>query len=289
MAKGNSGLTTITAATPPVAQEPEVKVQPQEPEEPETDEKGFKSHDDSDYHDLYGGKAYYEQQDLTLDQKNAAETYTDPEVEGSYANPAADGLHSPSQDLNWAMSQGLPMSQAQETMLESLNSALHNTGYNINLTRYDHAEFLNAILASQGINNPDATKMSVSELKSILQGVTYGENKFVSGSYNNFKNALGDGSKWNKKAFMQRFVKVSYQVDANVQSMMPGISSKSDPYTGKKNDLGEIIMGPSKAGNKNYEIVDVKLSGAKAHPKGSYIDHNMSLNQIEIVVRVHKQ
>ena len=118
MAKGNSGLTTITAATPPDAQEPEVKVQPQEPEEPETDEKGFKSHDDSDYHDLYGGKAYYEQQDLTLDQKNAAETYTDPEVEGSYANPAADGLHSPSQDLNWAMSQGLPMSQAQETMLE---------------------------------------------------------------------------------------------------------------------------------------------------------------------------
>lgn len=287
MPKDSSGLPTITAATPLTAEEPEITAAA--PEEPETDEKGFKSHDDADYHDLYAGKAYYEQQNLTTSQKNAAETYTDPEVEASYMNPAADGLHSPSQDLNWAMSQGLPMSEAQEKMLSELNSSLHNTGYNINLTRYDHAVFLNEILAAQGVHNPDATKMSVSELKSILQGVTYGENKFVSGSYNNFINALGDGSKWNKKAFMQRFVKVSYQVDANVQSMMPGISSKADPYTGKKNDLGEIIMGPSKAGNKNYEIVDVKLSGAKAHPKGSYIDHNMSLNQIEIVVRVHKQ
>lgn len=289
MAKGNSGLTTITAATPPEAQEPDIKIQPQESEEPETDEKGFKSHDDADYHDLYGGKEYYDQQNLTLDEKNAAETYTDPEVEGSYSNPAADGLHSPSQDLNWAMSQGLPMSQAQESMKDSLMNAMHNTGYNINLTRYDHAGFLNAILASQGVKGADATQMSVSELKSILQGVTYGENKFVSGSYNNFKNALSDGSKWNKKAFMQRYVKISYQVDANVQSMMPGISSKVDPFSGKKNNLGEIIMAPSKAGNKNYEIVDVKLSGAKAHPKGSYIDSNMSLNQIEIVVRVHKQ
>ena len=286
MAKGNSGLTTITAATPS-AGEPEFKVA--KPEEPETDAKGFKSHDDADYHDLYGGKAYYEQQDLTAAQKNAAVTYTDPEVEGSHVNPAADGLHSPSQDLNWAMSQGIPMSSAQEKMLDELNGSLHNTGHNINLTRYDHAGFLNEILEQQGVKNADATKMSVSELKSALMGVTYGENKFVSGSYNNFKNALGDDSKWNKKAFMQRFVKISYKVDANVQSMMPGISPKTDPYSGKKNDLGEIIMGPSKAGNKNYEIVDVKLSGAKAHPKGSYIDSNMSLNQIEVVVRVHKQ
>lgn len=291
MGKGKSGLPTITAATPPES-EPlgpvGVNTEPEEPKEPETDEKGFKAHDDADYHSLYGGKAYYEQQNLTLEEKNAAETYTDPEVEGSYANPAADGLHSPSQDLNWAMAQNLPMSDAQKKMKDALMGAMHNTGYNINLTRYDHPGFVNKILQSLGVKSPDATKMSVSELKSMLQGVTYGEEKFVSGSYNDFKNALADGSKWNKKAFMQRFVKVTYQVDANVQSMMPGISSKKDPYTGKKNDLGEIIIAPS-GGKQNYEIVDVKLSGAKAHPKGSYIDTNMSLNQIEIVVRVHKQ
>lgn len=287
MAKGKSGLKTITSASPPDAQGPTIA--PAEPQEPETDEKGFKSHDDADYHDLYAGKAYYEQQGLTLEQKNAAETYMDPEVEGSYVNPAADGLHSPSQDLNWAMTQGIPLSEAQQKMKDDLMGAMHNTGYNINLVRYDHANFLNAILESQGVHNPDATQMSVSELNAILKGVKYGENKFVSGSYNDFKNALGDGSKWNKKAFMQRYVKVTYQVDANVQSMMPGISSKKDPYTGQKNNLGEIVMAPSKAGNKNYEIVGVKLSGAKAHPKGSHIDYNMSLNQIELIVKVHKQ
>ena len=291
MAKDKSGLPTITAATP-TEQEPQgtvdIDLEPEKPKEPETDEKGFKDHDDADYHNLYGGKAYYEQQNLTLEEKNAAETYVDPEVEGSYANPAADGLHSPSQDLNWAMSQNLPMSDAQKKMKDALMGTMHNTGHNINLTRYDHPGFVNKILGELGVKNPDATKMSVSELKSLLQGVTYGENKFVSGSYNDYKNALGDGSKWNKKVFTQRFVKVSYQVDANVQSMMPGISSKKDPYTGKKNDLGEIIMAPS-GSKKNFEIVDVKLSGAKAHPKGSTIDGNMSLNQIEIVVRVHKQ
>ena len=286
MAKGKSGLTT-TAVTP-APPEPEITVVPA-PEEPEVDEKGFKAHDDSDYHDLYGGKAYYEQQQLTLDEKNAAETYTDPEVEPSYANPAADGLHSPSQDLNWAMSQGIPLNSAQEKMRDALMGAMHNTGHNINLIRYDHAGFVNQILASQGVHSPDATKMSASELNSILKGVKYGENKFVSGSYNDFKNALSDGSKWNKKAFMQRYVKVTYKVDAGVQSVMPGISSKKDPYTGKRNDLGEIVMAPSKPGNLNYEIQEVRLSGNKAHPKGSYIDHNMSLNQIEIVVRVHRQ
>ena len=288
MAKGKSGLSAVFPGGPPGPPELGPQASP-EPQEPEVDEKGFKAHEDADYHDLWGGKAYYDKQDLTLEQKNAAETYVDPEVESSLANPAADGLHSPSQDLNWAMSQGIALSEEQKKMKDALNSAMHNTGHNINLTRYDHAGFLNTILENLGVHNADATKMSVSELSSLLVGVKYGENKFISGSYNDYKNALSDGAKWNKKVFTQRYVKVSYQVDANVQSMMPGISSKKDPNTGKKNDLGEIIMAPSKAGNKNFEIVGVKLSGSKAHPKGSYIDSDMSLNQIEVVVRVRKQ
>ena len=257
--------------------------------EPEVDEKGFRAHDDADYHDLYGGREYYERQNLTDDQKKAAELYVDPEVESSSANPAADGLHSPSQDLNWAMSQGLPMSAEQIEARDALLSAMHNTGYNINLTRYDHSNFVDEILKTLGVRYPDATSMSVSELKDLLVGVKYGENKFVSGSYNGYKNALSDGAKWDKKVFTQRFVKVTYQVDADVQSMMPGISSKRDPNTGKKNDLGEIIMAPSKAGNENFEIVDVRRSGARAHPKGSRIDESMYLDQIELVVRVRKQ
>lgn len=295
MAKGKSKLAESTVVNTPEPEEqeaavaPEIEPEKKEPEEPETDEKGFKAHDDADYHDLYGGKAYYDQQQLTLQQKNAAETYTDPQTESSLSNPAADGLHSPSQDLNWALVNGLPMSSEQEKMLEGMTSAMHNTGYNINLTRYDHAGFVNQILEGMGVKNADCTKMSVAELNSLLTGVKYGENKLVSGSYNNFAHALGSDSKWDKAAFMQRFVKISYKVDADVQSVMPGISSKKDPISGKKNDLGELVMGQSKPGNPNYEILGVKLSGAKAHPKGSYIGHNMTLNQIEIIVRVHKQ
>ena len=298
MAKGESDLISTGTANPPAPEElggsgadigevmgPEGSTGATEIHE---DEKGFKDFDPADYHNLYGGKAYYEQQQLTDAEKTAMNFYSDPEVESSLAAPSADGLHSPSQDLNWAMTQGIPMSTEQQATHDTLMGAMHNTGYNINLTRYDHSTFLDTILKGIGVHGADSTKMSVSDLKKLLVGVKYGENKFVSGSYNNYSKALGSESKWDKAVFTQRFVKVSYQVDANVQSVMPGISPKIDPYSGKKNDLGEIIMAPSN-GNKNFEIVDVKLTGSKAHPKGSTIGSNMTLNQIEVVVKVHKQ
>lgn len=272
MAKSTSGLATTASSSV----------------EPEVDAKGFKANDDAEHHDLYAGAAYYAQQNLTAAEKAAMTFYTDAEPEPAYSAPSADGLHSPSQDLNWAMSQGIPLSAKQQEMHDTLMGAMHNTGHNINLTRYDHADFVNGILQANGISK-DATKMSVAQLKQALVGKEYSENKFVSGSYNNFANAPGAGSKWNKAAFMERFVKISYKVDAGVQSVMPGNSPKKDPISGLSNKLGEMIMAPSKPGNANYKILDVKLSGAKAHPKGSAIGSNMKLNQIEIVVQVSKQ
>lgn len=256
--------------------------------QPETDALGFADRDDADYHDLWGGKEYYNRQNLTDAQKEAMEFYAIPDKEPAWAAPSADGQHSPSQDLNWALSQGIPLSATQQQMYERLMGAMHNTGYNIHLTRYDHAGFVNNLLSAVGVSG-NAENMSVAELRNALVGVKYGEHRFVSGSTNNFANALGAGSKWNKAVFTQRFVKISYQVDANVQSVMPGNYSKKDPYSGQTNRLHEQIMAPSRAGHPNYEIVDVKLSGAKAHPKGSSIDANMHLNQIELVVRVRKQ
>ena len=256
--------------------------------QPEVDSLGFRATDNADYHNLWNGRDYYNRQQLTDSQKVAMDWYAIPDKEPSYAAPSADGQHSPSQDLNWALANNIPMSATQQEMYNRIMGAMHNTGYNINMTRYDHVGFVNDILHSIGVNG-DATNMSVSDLKNALVGVKYGENRFVTASNNDFANALGDGSKWNKKVFMQRFVKVSYQVDANVQSVMPGNYSKKDPVSGLTNRLHEHIIAPSKAGNKNYEIVDVRLSGAKAHPKGSSIDSNMFLNQIELVVRVRKQ
>lgn len=255
---------------------------------PEKDEKGFAAFDPAEHHDLYAGAAYYQQQQLTAAEKGAMTFYTDPDPEPAYAAPSADGLHSPSQDLNWALSQGIPLSAKQQEMHDALMGAMHNTGHNINLTRYDHADFVNDILKQAGVHT-DATKMSVAALKKALVGQVYGENKFVSGSYNDFANAPGAGSKWDKATFKERFVKITYKVDANVQSVMPGNSPKKDPLSGLSNKLGEQIMAPSKPGKPNYEVMDVKLTGAKAHPKGSSKGANMHLNQIEIVVHVTKQ
>lgn len=258
------------------------------PEADERDEKGFAAHDDADYHELYGGAEYYKRQQLTDTEKEAMDFYSDPEPESALEAPSADGLHSPSQDLNWALANGIPLSAKQQAMYDRLMGAMHNTGYNILLNRYDHAPFVNDILRSIGVRR-DATTMSVDELRDALVGVKYAENRFVSGSANNFKNALGDGSKWNKAVFTERYVKITYKVDANVQSVMPGNYSKKDPRSGLTNRLHEQILAPSRAGHPNYEIEDVKLSGAKAHPKGSRIGEGMYLNQIEIVVRVRKQ
>lgn len=261
---------------------------PNAPTEPTHDEKGFSASDNADYHELYGGKDYYQRQNLTAEEKEAMDYYSIPDKQPASASPASDGQHSPSQDLNWALTNNIPLSTTQQQMYDRLMGAMHNTGYNINLTRYDHPGFVNDLLKSVGVNQ-SAEYMNVNDLKKALVGVKYGENRFVSGSANDFKNALGSESKWDKAVFQQRFVKITYQVDANVQSVMPGNYSKKDPISGKVNRLHEQIMAPSKKGNPNYEIMDVKLSGAKAHPKGSFKNSNLYLDQIELVVRVRKQ
>ena len=256
--------------------------------EPEYDVKGFAAHDSAEHHELYAGAEYYKRQNLTDAEKEAMEFYTDPWREDASAAPSADGLHSPSQDLNWALSNGIPLSAKQQEMYNRLMGAMHNTGYNITLNRYDHAAVVNDMLKSVGISK-DATTMSVAELRDALVGMKYGESRFISGSANDFKNALGSDSRWDKAVFLQRFVKITYKVDANVQSVMPGNFSQKDPYSGKINRLHEQVIAPSRAGHPNYQVEDVRLSGAKAHPKGSFKNENLYLNQIEIIVRVKKQ
>ena len=122
----------------------------------EKDEKGFSSHDDAEHHELYGGAEYYKRQQLTDDEKEAMDFYSDPEPESVLAAPSADGLHSPSQDLNWALANGIPLSEKQQEMYNRLMGSMHNTGYNILLNRYDHPAFVNDILRSIGVGR-DAT------------------------------------------------------------------------------------------------------------------------------------
>lgn len=226
----------------------------------------FADTDTQTYHQLFNGKQYFQNQNLNIDQQIATISYLADQ-------PEPGSLYSPSQNMNWNMANGQKLTANQQYMQQHMMAAMHNLGYNLNLTRYDHPQFVNGLLQQAGFKNADYSKMSPAALKKALTGMSYGENKFLSTSYNDFKNAPASS----QSVFNTRAVKISYRANANVQAMMPG--------NGPGGSLGEIVLAPS-GGSKNMKIVDVRYTGNSARQQGS---RNMSLPQIEIVVEVSKQ
>lgn len=226
----------------------------------------FADTDTQTYHQLFNGKQYFQNQNLNIDQQIATINYLADQ-------PEPGSLYSPSQNMNWNMANGQKLTANQQYMQQHMMAAMHNLGYNLNLTRYDHPQFVNGLLQQAGVKNADYTKLSPAALKKALTGMSYGENKFLSTSYNDFKNAPASS----QSVFNTRAVKISYQAKANVQAMMPG--------NGPGGSLGEVVLAPS-GGNKNMKIVDVRYTGNSARQQGS---RNMNLPQIEIVVEVSKQ
>lgn len=237
----------------------------------QTDKRGFRSTDNADYHDLYNGSEYYERQNLTDEERSAAANYIEAEKE-------AGTLYSHSQNLNWLMMQnaanGLPITAGMnEKQLETYNgmmSAMHNLGYNVNLTRYDHETFVNDLLAKAGVKNVDFTTMPIGQLRNALIGTQYGEERLVTTSYNNFKNA----PEQTKGVFMNRAVRIEYRAKASTQAMMPG--------NGPGGKIGEVVMAPS-GGKENYRVVDVHYDpNVRVRKKGT----NWLSNQRQLVVTV---
>lgn len=221
--------------------------------------------DTQSYHDLYNGKQYFQNQNLSIDQQLAVISYLSD-------RPEPNSLYSPSQNLNWAMANGMALNANQQFMRQNMMNAMHNLGYNLNLTRYDHPQFVDGLLKQAGVGG-NYLNMSVGQLKKSLVGLTYGEERFLSTSYNDFKNAPTSSL----SVFTDRAVKITYRAAANVQAMMPG--------NGPGGALGEIVMAPS-GGAKNMKIVDVRSTGKSARQQGSRMK---SIPQIEIVVEVGKQ
>ena len=175
-----------------------------------------------------------------------------------------------SQNLNYAMATGQKLTANQQYVHDQLQASMHNLGENLNLTRYDHDGFVNNMLQQNGIR-AKYDQIPLSQLKSALVGKTYGEERFVSTSYNDFANAPQSA----KNVFMNRAVKITYKAAANTQAMMPG--------NGTGGNLGEIVLKPS-GGKQNYKIVDVKYTGQSARLKGT---QSFSLPQIELVVETN--
>ena len=228
------------------------------------DKLGFADHDDADFHQMYNGRQYYQQQKLTAAQKQATDNYLE-----SYTEPGS--LYSHSQNLNYMMATGRTLTGKYKQTYDGLMSSMHNLGYNVELTRYDHDGMVNSLLGAAGVRGTIST-MSISQIKKTLVGSTMNEDKFLSVSYNDFKNA----PQQSKNVFMNRMVKITYKAKAGTQAMMPG--------NGPGGNLGELILAPTNGkSNPGGKIVDVKYSGNKARQKGSQI---LNQKQIEIVVEI---
>lgn len=244
------------------------QAKPQAPPKPQKnyDRLGYADYDDADFHQLYNGRQYYQQQQLSPQAKNACNSYLNPNTEPG-------SLYNFSQNMNQAIATGTidsPRNAKYKAVRDEIVSNMHNLGHNVTLTRYDHGGFLDDQLKQVGINSRNG--MSVKQLRQALVGHSYGDNRILSTSYNDFKNAT------NHSTFSTREVKIVYKAKANTQVLMPG-----DGPGGK---FGEMLLGPTGTGGSNkYTITEVNLSGAKARAKGSS-PYNLSLQQIEIVVEV---
>lgn len=217
----------------------------------------FSDTDNAPFHDLYGGRQYFQSQAFDIDAQMALISMLDP-------TPEPGSMYSPSQNLNTALANGTPLTAQQQFMKDVLNDNMHNLGYNLNLQRYDHETFINGLLRQAGIRS-DYSNMSEAQLQKALVGKSYVEDRFLSTSYNNFKNAP------NASQFTSRAVRIEYRAKAATQALMPG--------NGPGGQLGEILLKPG----QSYRIADVKYNGNTARRKGT---QSYGLQQVTIVVEV---
>lgn len=228
------------------------------------DSLGFADYDDADYHQLYNGRQYYQQQKLTPAQKQATSNYLE-----DYTEPGS--LYSHSQNLNYQMTQGKTLTGKYQQTYNGMMSAMHNIGYNVELTRYDHADMVNSLLKSVGAGT-NYENMSASAIKKALVGKSIIENKFISTSYNDMKNA----PKSTAQIFNSRAVKINYKTKADVQAMMPG--------KGGGGDFGEIVLAPTNGtSNRAGKITDVRLTGQMVRRKGTQM-YNQPRIEIDIEI-----
>lgn len=267
------GQQPLQPLAPPPDDDDTQQVQPQAQQ---PDPNGFSDTDDQDFHDLYNGRNYYQQQNLDIDTQVALVDYLDPnEV---HAIPGQTGLYNASQEMNYAVAHGGTLDPQQQFMYDTIKDAAHNLGYNLNLTRYDHAGAIDTMLQQVGVQGGH-NGLSISQMKNALVGQTFTDDRILSTSYNDFKKASDPDT------FTTREVKITYRAKASTQALMPGISPIGKGGRGRGDDFGEMLLAPTGNGHNNYRVVDVKYSGKNARPKGGSTSY-LPLRQIEIVIEV---
>ena len=202
----------------------------------------FSDTDDQDYHDLYNGRQYYQSQTFNIDTQYAIQDYLSSAIDPD--DPS--GMYSFSQRLNYDIEHGNKLDANEQFVVDSLNDGMHNLGYNINLTHYGRLSMIDGIGNATGVNvnSSNYANMSQAQLNQLV-GKTFSIDRFVSTSYNNFKNAPNGGAPFTDKA-----VELRIKAPAKAQGLMPG--------NGPGGALGEIVLKPG----QNYKITGIQM------PKG---------------------
>ena len=222
------------------------------------DRLGFADYDSAGFHQLYNGRKYYQQQKLDSTQRKAAANYLE-------AHKEPGSLYSHSQNMNYMMATGQQLTGKYKQTHDGIMSAMHNIGYNVTLTRYDHGAMVNSLLQAVGAGN-NYEKLTQAQLQKALVGRTVGEKRFLSTSYNGFQRAPQS----TKQIFDSRAVKINYKAKANTQAMMPG--------TGPGGDFGEIILAPTSG-----KITGVRLTGQMVRRQGTQT-YNQPRIEIDIEI-----
>lgn len=209
----------------------------------------FSDTDSSPFHDLYNGQQYFQDQSFGIDTRMAIQDYLHDQ-----ATPGS--LYSPSQQLNHAMRQGLPLDPNQQFMRDAMMDGMHNIGYNVDLTRYDRADFM------QALGVPNFSSMPIAQLQKALVGKSYTDPAFVSTSYNDFKSAPPGNN------FTDKAVRIRYKAPASTQALMPG--------NGPGGAFGEMVLAPG----QHYTITGVRFTGKRGRSGASYY------NQVELEVTI---
>ena len=216
--------------------DPDTKVVATQQQAQQSNNLAFRDTDNAPFHDLYNGQGYFQKQALTPDQVIATYEYLRNDTRGQFnavstmgtaaQNATQSSMYTMSQNMNALMQynhdHGLPMMSGmnanQRFVINALNSSMHNLGYNLNLTRYDHAPMVDKLLQQAGVRG-SFQNMSAQQLAAALVGRTYNEGRPLSTSYNNFKDITDPST---RMTYVHRAVRIEYKAKASTQAMMPG-------------------------------------------------------------------
>ena len=271
--RNTSAYTPVRTPAAPPQSNPQIPIQAIDPNQvapsaqqaQQANNSQFSDTDSADYHDLFNGRGYFQRQQFGIDSEVARQNYLvkDPEP----TRYGGDGVHSPSQNMNREMMNNLPMSPTHQATRDGLMDAMHNLGYNLNLQRYDHGSFVDRLLSQFGVRG-STTSLSESQLQQALVGRSFSENRFLSTSYNDFKNASDPST------FTSREIRIEYRAKASTKAFMPG--------DGPGGRLGEMIVAP----NLSQKIVGLKVSPVRNARSEGMPKSVQNRKQITLVVEI---